>query len=124
MTTCGCRRTATTRWPTATRSRALANALRLLRALPQFPAPAAALADPAAPGALQLNALGDFLFQLLEVPPTLRADIRRVHTHPWLAAVEARESALARAEALACGDAASMASSGCVLTSSAIEISA
>ena len=44
--------------------------------------------------------------------------------HPWLAAVEARESALARAEAVACGDAASMASSGCVLTSSAIEISA
>ena len=48
----------------------------------------------------------------------------RAAAERWLAAVEARESALARAEAVACGDAASMASSGCVLTSSAIEISA
>ena len=104
-------------------ARALANALRLLRALPQFRAPAAALADPTAEAPLQLNALGGFLFALLEVPPTKRADIRRVHTHPWLATVEARESALARAEAVACGDAAHLDASGCVLTS-AIEISA
>ena len=104
-------------------ARALANALRLLRALPQSRAPAAALADPTAEAPLQLNALGGFLFALLEVPPTKRADIRRVHTHPWLATVEARESALARAEAVACGDAAHLDASGCVLTS-AIEISA
>ena len=94
------------------------------RALPLEPrAPAAALADPTAEAPLQLNALGGFLFALLEVPPTKRADIRRVHTHPWLATVEARESALARAEAVACGDAAHLDASGCVLTS-AIEISA
>ena len=104
-------------------ARALANALRLLRALPQFRAPAAALADPTAEAPLQLNALGGFLFALLEVPPTKRADIRRVHTHPWLATVEARESALARAEAVACGDAAHLDAAGCVLTS-ASEISA